>query len=125
MSSAQHGLEAITIGTSQKITLTGGGAAAVIGGAEKAGIVQFVNGTGSLDIAGMCALGGLVLAILGFLTSFYFQWRCDRRETQEFYRRAGEEAHARVPEHIRARFAAVSHQWKHYLMERGFGLKRI
>ncbi len=101
MSSTQHGFEAITIGASQKITLAGGGTAAVVGGAEKAGFIQLLNGTGSLDVAGICALAGLILAILGFLTSFYFQWRRDRRETQEFYRRAGEEAHARVMESSR------------------------
>lgn len=96
MSSTQHSIEAVTIATSKNITVAGGGTAAVAGVAEKAGVVQFVTGTGSLDIAGMCALGGLVLAFLGFLTSLYFQWRRDRRETAEFYRRAGEEVQRRV-----------------------------
>lgn len=98
MSSTQHSIEAVTIAMSKNITVAGGGAAAVAGVAEKAGVVQFVTGNGSLDIAGMCALGGLLLAFLGFLTSLYFQWRRDRRETAEFYRRAGEEAQRRVAE---------------------------
>lgn len=98
MSSTQHGIEAVTIGVSQKITLTGGGAAAVAGVAERTGAVQFVAGTGSDNIAVICAIGGLILAVAGYLTSFYFQWRRDRRETAEFYRRAGEEAQIRVAE---------------------------
>ncbi len=83
MSSTQHSVEAITIGASQKLTVGGGAAAAVTGAAEKAGVVEFVSGTGSLDIAGICALGGLFLAFVGYFTSLYFQWRRDRREAIE------------------------------------------
>lgn len=71
--SAQHSIEAITIGVSNKATIAGGTAAFVAGAADKAGIA-------SVDISSWCAVGGLALAALGFLVSVYFQWRKDRRE---------------------------------------------
>jgi hypothetical protein len=83
MSSTQHSVEAITIGASQKLTVGGGAVAAVTGVAEKAGVAEFVTSTGSLDVAGICALGGLFLAFVGYFTSLYFQWRRDRRESVE------------------------------------------
>jgi hypothetical protein len=83
MSSTQHGIEAVTIGVSQKVTVAGGTGAAAVGVAEKVGAVQFVNSNGALDVAAICALGGLVLAAAGYFTSLYFQWRRDRRESIE------------------------------------------
>lgn len=81
MSSTQHGIEAVTIGVSQKVTVAGGTGAAAV--AEKVGAVQFVNSSGSLDVAAICALGGLVLAAAGYFTSLYFQRRRDKRESIE------------------------------------------
>jgi hypothetical protein len=83
MSSTQHGFETAAIVSSQKITVTSGIGAGAAGIAEKAGVVQFVSDSGSLDVAGMCALGGLLLAFLGYLTSLYFQYRRDQRESVE------------------------------------------
>jgi hypothetical protein len=81
---AQHSIEAITIGVGNKATLTGGATAAIAGVADKAGVVNMVNAGGSLDVSGYCAIGGLILATLGFLVSVYFQWRRDRREAVAF-----------------------------------------
>lgn len=77
---AQHSVEAITIGIGNKATITGGATAAIAGVADKAGVVSMVNAGGTLDVSGYCAIGGLILAALGFLVSVYFQIRRDRRE---------------------------------------------
>lgn len=76
----KHAVEQAAIATANKVTLAGGGTAAVAGVAEKVG-------AGSLDIVGMCGLG---LAVLGYLTSLYFQWRRDRREHYESNWRMGD-----------------------------------
>ena len=78
--SAQHSIEAITIGIGNKATITGGATAAIAGVADKAGVVSMVNAGGTLDVSGYCAIGGLLLALFGFMVSVYFQWRKDRRE---------------------------------------------
>jgi len=70
---AQHSVEAITIGVSNKATIAGGATAFVAGAADKVGV-------GSVDLSSWCAVGGLALAALGFLVSVYFQWRKDLRE---------------------------------------------
>ena len=92
--STQHSIEAITIATGNKTTTAGVVTAVSAGAADKVGILDLTNAAGNLDVAGMCAIGGLLLALLGFLTSLYFQWRRDRRESLslEFARRmAGSE----------------------------------
>lgn len=83
MQSAQHGIEMATIGISNKITVAGGATAVVSSAAERVGVVTMVNQAGAIDVAGWCAIGGVVCAFLGLIVSFYFQWRRDRRENLE------------------------------------------
>ncbi len=86
MSDIQHSIEAATIAIANKTTVIGGGTAAIAGAADKVGLTV-VTSSGTLDIAGFCALAGLMIAMLGYFTSVYFQWRRDCRESAEFRRR--------------------------------------
>ncbi len=78
--SAQHSIEAITIGIGNKATITGGATAAIAGVADKAGVVNLVNAGGGLDVGGWCAICGAAVAVTGLLISAYFQWRRNVRE---------------------------------------------
>jgi hypothetical protein len=90
-------VEALIIGVSHKTTMVGG-ATAVIGGAvEKVNRVTVGVATSSMDVGAMCAIGGLILAMLGYMTSIYFQLRRENREARESEWRMGVDADRREP----------------------------
>jgi hypothetical protein len=95
MNSAQHSFDAPIIAVSK--TVTGVGSITAVGGgvADKAGIAVATS-VGAWSIPEICALGGLLFALVGYLTSTYFQWRRDRRETAEWKRRMTDEITDRI-----------------------------
>lgn len=83
-----HQAEQAIIAASSKTTIVGGSTAAVSGVAEKTGFVDLMGMYGT-EIAAASAVGGLLLAFLGFLLTVYFNYRRDLRETRESQWRMG------------------------------------
>ena len=96
MNSAQHNFDATIIAVSKKVTSCGGVTAFSAGAVAKTEVVATT--AGSLNVAEICALGGLGFALAGFLVSTYFQWKRDRRETAEWKRRMTQEEADRIIE---------------------------